>query len=166
MGLFGNLFKKKEKPIVKKKDELLANSSKVSMEQMEEIQVYLKDKMDADEYNSAFNQACRMIPQGQYKEAIALFESIRENSTDAYEKGSCESQIGACHFFLGDFEKALEFYAKSFHSGYDQGVIDFNIWEACEELMKIDGNKAKWSQYYLELFPSGEYARKAKKNVA
>ncbi|MNU83702.1 Tetratricopeptide repeat protein [compost metagenome] len=166
MGLFSGLFKKKEKPIVKKKDELIANSAKVSMEEMEGIQLFLKDKMDADEYNSAFNQACRMIPKGQYTEAIEVFESIRESSTDAYEKGSCDNQIGACHFFLGDFEKALEFYNKSFQSGYDKDVNDYNIWEACEELMKIDGNKAKWSQYYLELFPDGQYARKAKKNIA
>lgn len=164
MGLFSGLFKKKEKPIVKKNDELIANSSKVSMEQMEEIQLYLKDKMDADEYNSAFNQACRLIPKMQYTEAITQFESIREHSTDAYEKGSCDNQIGACYFFLGDFEKALECYNKSFHYGYDKDVNDYNIWEACEELMKIDGNKAKWSQYYLELFPDGQYARKAKKN--
>lgn len=164
MGLFSGLFKKKEKPIFKKKDELFANSAKVSMEEMEEVQLFLKDKMDEDEYNSDFNQACRLIPQRQYTEAIMLFESIREHSTDAYEKGSCENLIGACHFFLGDFEKALAFYSQSFHSGYDKEVNDYNIWEACEELMKIDGNKAKWSQYYLELLPDGQYARKAKKN--
>ncbi len=165
MGLFGNLFKKKEKPIVKKKDELLANSSKVSMEEMEEIQVLLKDRMDADDYNSVFNQACRLIPQGRYTEAITLFESVHKHSTDDYEKGSCESQIGACHFFLGDFENALEFYTRSFHSGYDKNVVDFNIWEACEELMKIDGNMARWSQYYLGVFPNGDYAKKAKKYI-
>jgi len=165
MGLFSGLFKKKEKPIFKKKDELFANSAKVSMEEMEAVQEFLEEKMDPDEYNSSFNKACRLIPQRQYTEAITMFESIRGNSADAYEKGSCENQIGACHFFLGDFEKALEFYIKSFHSGYDKRVIDYNIWEACEELMKIDGNKAKWSQHYLELLPDGEYARKAKKNL-
>lgn len=157
MGLFSGLFKKK--------DELFAKSGELSMEDIEQIQAALKDKMDADVYNSVFNQACRLIPKKQYKEAIAIFESIRENSTDAYEQGSCESQIGVCHFFLGDFEKALEFYTKSFHSGYDKRVNDYNIWEVCEELMKKDGEHAKWSQYYLELFPEGQYAVKAQKNI-
>ena len=165
MGLFSGLFKKKEEPIFKKKDELFANSAKVSMEEMEEVQLFLKDRMDANDYNSIFNQACRLIPKKQYAEAIALFESVRENSDDAYEKASCESQIGVCHFFMGDFEKALAFYTDSFRSGYDKDVIDYNIWEACEELMKIDGNKAKWSQQYLEVLPDGQYARKAKKNI-
>jgi tetratricopeptide (TPR) repeat protein len=158
MGLFSGLFKKK--------DELFANSSELSMEEMEKIQLSLKDKMDGEVYNSVFNQACRLIPKKQYVEAIALFESIRENSSDAYEKGSCESQIGVCHFFLGDFEKALDFYTLSFHSGYDKRVNDYNIWEACEELMKIDGNKAKWSQVYLELFPDGQHAKRATKYLA
>jgi tetratricopeptide (TPR) repeat protein len=155
MGLFGGLFKKKE--------ELFANSAKLSMEEMEQIQLSLKDKMDPETYHSAFNQACRLIPKKQYQEAIMLFEAIRENSTDAYEKGSCESQIGVCHFFLGDFEKALDFYTRSFHSGYDKRVNDYNIWEACEKLVTIDGNKDKWLNYYLELFPDGQYAGKATK---
>ncbi|MNJ86160.1 hypothetical protein D3C87_36470 [compost metagenome] len=158
MGLFGGLFKKK--------DELFANSGKLSMEEIEKIQLSLKDKMDGEVYHSVFNQACRLIPQKQYTEAIALFESIRENSTDTNEKGSCESQIGVCHFFLGNFEKALDFYTLSLLSGFDKRVNDYNIWEACEELMKIDGNKAKWSQHYLELFPDGQYAGKANKFLA
>lgn len=153
MGLLGGLFKKK--------DELFANSEKLSMEEIEQIQLSLKDQMDSETYHSVFNRACRLIPKKQYLEAIVLFESIRENSTDAYEKGSCESQIGACHFFLGDFEKALDFYTQSFHSGYDKRVNDYNIWEACEKLVTIDGNKEKWPNYYLELFPEGQYAGKA-----
>lgn len=158
MGLFGGLFKKK--------DELFANSAKMSMEEIEGVQLSLKDKMDADTYDSAFNQACRLIPKQQYAEAITQFESIRENSTDGYERGSCESQIGVCYFFLGDFEKALDFYTQSFHSGFDKRVNDYNIWEVCEELMKRDRDKAKWSRCYLELIPDGQYASKASKNLA
>lgn len=165
MGLFNGLFKKKEEPLVKRKDELFADSSRLSMEEMEQIQELLEDNMDADEYHSTFNQACRLIPKRRYAEAILQFTSIRETTADSYEKASCENLIGACHFFLGDFEQALEFYAQSFHSGYDKEVIDYNIWEVCEELMKRDGNKSKWSRYYLELLPDGEYARKAKKKL-
>lgn len=44
-------------------------------------------------------------------------------------------------------------------------MMDDNIWEACEELMKVDGDKAKWSQYYLELIPGGKYTGKANKHV-
>lgn len=165
MGLFGRLFKKKEKPLVKRKDELVADSSRLSMEEMEQIQELLEDNMDADEYHSAFNQACRLIPKRRYAEAILQFTSIHETTSDSYEKASCENLIGACHFFLGDFEQALKFYTQSLDSGYDKEVVDYNIWEVCEELIKRDGNQSKWSRYYLELLPDGEYARKAKKKL-
>ncbi|MFC6095548.1 tol-pal system YbgF family protein [Flavobacterium qiangtangense] len=157
MGIFSGIFKKKEG--------LAVNSGQLSMEDIEKIQLSLKDNMDAATYNSVFNQACRLIPKKQYNEAIALFSAIAENSTDTVEKGSCESQIGVCHFFLGDYEKALEFYIKSYNTGYDEEMADFNIWEVCEKLMKADGDNARWSQQYLNIFPNGKCAAKAKKNI-
>lgn len=157
MGIFSGLFKKN--------NDLVAHSKDLSMEEIEKIQLSLKDKMDADTYNSTFNQACRLIPKGKYTEAIALFSAIEENATDAHEKGNCQNQIGVCHFFLGDFEKAIEFYAQSYKNGFDKSMMDDNIWEACEELMKADGDKAKWSRYYLDLIPDGKYTGKAQKHV-
>jgi len=157
MGLFGGLFKKKEG--------LAANTGQMTMEEIEKIQLSLKDRMDPDTYNSVFNQACRLIPKKQYAQAIALFEAVRENTGDATEKASCDSQIGVCHFFMDEHEKALDDYTRAFRAGHDQQMSDFNIWEVCEILMKKDGNKAKWSQEYLALFPNGEYAAKAKKNL-
>lgn len=158
MGLFGKLFKKK--------DDLFANASELTMEEIEKIQLSLKDRMSPDTYNSVFNQACRLIPKKKYTQAISLFESIRDNTTDAHEKGNCNSQIGVCHFFLGDYEKALEHYTLSFHSGYGRDVADFNIWEVCEKLMKQDGNSIRWAQHYLDLFPDGQYAGKAQKYLS
>ena len=160
MGLFSRLFKKK-----KKNKDLVAHSNDLSMEEIEKIQLSLKDKMDADVYNSIFNQACRLIPKGQYEEAIAMFSVIEENSTDTHEKGNCQNQIGVCHFFLGDFEKAIGFYVQSYKSGFNKSMMDDNIWEACEELMKKDGDKAKWAQYYLSILPDGNYAGKAQKSL-
>lgn len=86
MGIFSGLFKKDKN--------LVAHSKDLSMEEIEKIQLSLKDKMDADVYNSTFNQACRLIPKGQYTEAITLFTAIEENTTDAHEKGNCQNQIG------------------------------------------------------------------------
>ncbi len=157
MGFFSGLFKKN--------NDLVAHSDQLTMEEIEKIQLSLKDKMDADTYNSTFNQACRLIPKGQYNEAIALFSAIEENSTDAHEKGNCQNQIGVCHFFSGNFKKALEYYTHSLKNGFDRSMMDDNIWEVCEELMKADGDKINWSQRYLELLPDGKYVGKAKKNM-
>lgn len=155
MGLFSGLFKKDK--------DLVAHSNDLSMEEIEKIQLSLKDKMDADVYNSTFNQACRLIPKRQYNEAIALFGAIEDNTADLHEKANCQNQIGVCYFFLGDFEKALEYYTHALRNGFDKNMMDDNIWEACEELMKKDGDKTKWAQHYLSLFPDGSYAGKAKK---
>lgn len=157
MGFFSGLFKKDK--------DLVAHSRDLSMEEIENIQLQLKDKMDADVYNSTFNQACRLIPKGQYAEAITLFSTIEENTTDLHEKANCQNQIGVCHFFLGDFEKAIELYVLALNNGFDKNMMDDNIWEACEELMKKDGNKSKWAQRYLHLLPEGNYVNKANKNL-
>jgi tetratricopeptide (TPR) repeat protein len=144
--------------IFKKDDQLIANSENVSMEAIAKIQSALKDKMDPEIYNSAFNQACMLIPKAQYAEAIALFETVRETAASNAEKGNCENSIGACYFFLGDFEKALDYYTQSFHNGFDTSIIEDNIWEVCEELIKSAGDQAKWSGHYAELFPNGKYS--------
>ncbi len=157
MGFFSGLFKKDK--------DLVAHSNDLSMKEIENIQNNLKDKMDADVYNSTFNQACRLIPKGEYAEAITQFTTIEEKTTDSHEKANCQNQIGVCHFFLGDFEKAIEHYVLALNGGFDKRMMDDNIWEACEELMKKDGDKAKWSNHYLQILPEGNYAGKAKKNL-
>ena len=155
MGLFDSFFGKK-------KENLIAHTKGTSMEEMERIQNSLSGKMYADVYNNTFNQACRLVPKGKYSEAMVMFEDVKANTTDVEKKGTCDNQIGVCHFFLGDFEKAITYYYSSIQNQFDASMADDNIWEACEELMKKENDKQKWAQHYLSLMPNGNYAKTAK----
>lgn len=158
MGIFDSIFRKK-------KDDLVAHTNDVSMQDMEKIQNSLQGKMDDSVYNNTFNQACRLVPKGQYAEALAMFENVKANTADAHQKGNCDNQIGVCHFFMNDFEKAIEAYANSIQNGFDRSMADDNIWEACEKLMQRDHDKARWAKHYLELLPNGNYKGKAQKHL-
>ncbi len=156
MGLFDAFFGKK-------KDNVLAHTNNLSMQEMEQIQNSLEDKMAPEDYNNTFNQACRLVPKGKYAEALIMFEQVKANTNDTDQKGTCDNQIGVCHFFLGDYEKAIESYASSFKNGFDKGMADDNIWEACEKLMKKENDKARWAGHYLSILPQGNYSGKAQK---
>jgi tetratricopeptide (TPR) repeat protein len=158
MGLFDSFFGKK-------KDNLLAHTNHLSMDEMSSIQDSLEDKMDPADYNNAFNQACRLVPKGKYADALAMFESVKANTTDTEKKGTCDNQIGVCYFFLGEYEKAIEFYTSSFYNGFDKAMADDNIWEACEKLMKKENDAAKWAKHYIHILPQGNYLKKAKKLI-
>lgn len=156
MGLFDSFFGKK-------KDNLVAHTNNLSMQEMEQIQNSLEDKMAPADYNTTFNQACRLVPKGKYAEALGMFEQVKANTTDTDQKGTCDNQIGVCYFFLGDYEKAIDYYASSFTNGFDKSMADDNIWEACEKLMKKENDKAKWARHYLSILPQGTYSGKAQK---
>lgn len=155
MGLFDSFFGKK-------KDNLIAHTNGMSMEEMERVQNELRDKMDSNDYNNTFNQACRLVPKGKYTEALTMFEQVKENTSDIEKKGTCDNQIGVCYFFLGDYEKAISFYVSSLKNAFDKDMADDNIWEACEKLMQKDSDTQKWALHYLSFLPNGNYAKKAK----
>lgn len=158
MGLFDSFFGKK-------KDSLITHTNHLSMEEMEKIQDSLSDKMSPEDYNNTFNQACRLVPKGKYADALTMFEHVKNNATDKNTKGTCDNQIGVCYFFLGDYEKAIEYYVSSFHNGFDKAMADDNIWEACEKLMKKEGDNQKWAKYYISILPEGNYSKKAQKLI-
>ena len=90
--------------------------------------------------------------------------SSAEPTCDSGQRGDAESQIGAAHYFLGDFHKAIEFYVAARTHGADESMMDDNLWEACEALVN-KGEKAA-AQRYLELCPEGSYVKKAKKALS
>jgi tetratricopeptide (TPR) repeat protein len=156
MGLFDSFFGKK-------KDNLLAHTNRLSMDDMSRVQDSLEDKMNPADYNNTFNQACRLVPKGKYAEAMAMFESVKANTTNTEQKGTCDNQIGVCQFFLGEYEKAIEAYTSSFHHGFDKDMADDNIWEACEKLMEKEDDNSRWANHYIRILPQGNYRKKAEK---
>ena len=156
MGLFDSFFGKK-------KDNLITHTNNLSMEEMEKIQDSLSDKMAPEDYNNTFNQACRLVPKGKYADALMMFEQVKSKAPDQNTKATCDNQIGVCYFFLGDFEKAIEYYRSSFQNGFNKDMADDNIWEACEKLMKKDNDNVKWARHYISILPNGNYLKNAQK---
>ncbi len=98
----------------------------------------------------------------KYEQCIAAYKAVAEKYPD--ELGNAESQIGAAQYFLGDFNGAITSYVAARTHGADESMMDDNIWEACEALVK-KGEKSA-AQRYLELCPQGSYVKKAQKALS
>jgi tetratricopeptide (TPR) repeat protein len=118
--------------------------------------------VSTDSESDAVNAASGLLLDQKYLECIAAYEALAAKYP--HRKGDADSQIGAAHYFLGDFNKAIEFYVSARTHGADESMMDDNLWEACEALVK-KGDKAA-AQRYLELCPSGSYVKQAKKALS
>lgn len=115
-----------------------------------------------DAESDAVNAAAGLMLDRKYVECIAAYAAVAEQYPE--RRGEAESQIGAAHYFLGDLHKAIEFYVLARTHGADESMMDDNLWEACEALVK-KGEKAA-AQRYLELCPTGSSVKKAQKALS
>lgn len=145
MGLFG-LFGKK----------------KLTLEQADNInkQHTAKTPVTQDEEKAMVREASGALTGGNFKKAIELYTGM----ADKYpaNKGLYLGQAGAAYYFMEDYTKAIEYYVMAKNEGANAGMMDDNIWEACETIY----NKTKDSaaiEKYLEYYPDGNYAKKTKK---
>jgi tetratricopeptide (TPR) repeat protein len=122
------------------------------------LQTDLLKQLELGNSAKAINAAATMMMKKMYNEAIAAYQHIAEKFPK--EKGTAHGQIGAAHFFKGDYEKAIEYYVSARSNGEHAGMMDDNIWEACETLYKQSQDK-KWANKYLELCPEGAYKKQA-----
>lgn len=109
--------------------------------------------------DEAINFAARLMENEQYTVAIAYFSAIAIQYP--HEQGLCESQIGAAYYFLGDYDRAIEYYLQACTSGMNPYMMEDNIWEACETIFQKNNNLAAIEQY-LQLYPEGKYKGDAK----
>ncbi len=112
--------------------------------------------------------ASKLMTSKKFRESLDLYKILSENYPN--NKGLYESQIGAAYYFLGEYEKAIEYYISSLNNGGNKSMMDDNIWEAAEAFSKLDLLLANGSiikpknliEKYVELFPNGSHAKKAK----
>jgi tetratricopeptide (TPR) repeat protein len=69
-----------------------------------------------------------LMLDGAYNEAIALYDQIAVDYPD--EIGACLDGIGAAHYFLRNYETAIEFYERALANGADPFGIVESIAEA------------------------------------
>ena len=149
MGLFSNLFGKK----------------KITLEQANDknTEFIAKNPEAENNENALMRQASSALTNGEYEKSIELYEKMASDFPE--NRGLYLSQVGAAHHFLNDYNTAIEYYVKAKNEGADDNMIDDNIWEACEEIYKNNNDKTSIEKY-LEYYPSGNYAKKAKKILA
>jgi tetratricopeptide (TPR) repeat protein len=146
MGLFDSLFGKKKITLAaadKKNDDFIA-----------------KNPIAKNDENEMMRNASKLMTSGNYAESLDLYKKLSENYPQ--NKGLYESQIGVGYYFLGDYNKAIEYYVSGMNNGGDKNMMDDNIWEATEALYNQTEDKSKLEQYKI-LFPNGNYKKKAEK---
>jgi len=127
------------------------------------------DKMHDELYNNISTSlsteseltknAIKLLTSGKHIESIEVYKQLI-NEYPA-QRNTYESQIGANYYFLGEFEKAIEYYTLSINHGFNKSMSDDNIWEACLALYEKIKNK-HYIQQYMEQFPQGNFIKKAK----
>ncbi|MEM8534840.1 MAG: YbjN domain-containing protein [Chloroflexota bacterium] len=110
-------------------------SNGVSMDEAAHIQEGLLAHTEAtDDVDEQINRAARLMTSQQYEQSIQAYEQIAEKYPD--KQNICESQIGVAYYFLGEYEKAIQFYKQALEHGADAAMMADNIAEAEEALAK------------------------------
>ncbi len=76
--------------------------------------------------------AAMLMADGKYEETIAAYSAIADQ--DPSSVGVCHSQIGAAHYFLGQYETAIKHYEIALQNGANESMMNDNIVEAREAI--------------------------------
>jgi tetratricopeptide (TPR) repeat protein len=146
MGFLDSLFGKKKMT--------LDDANKVNQ------QYTAQNPVPASNENAMMRQATSCMTSGKFQESIDLYQQL----ATAYpaRKDTYLSQIGAGHYFLGDYMQAIDYYVQARDLGSNASMMDDNIWEACETIYKNTQDKAAIERYFA-LCPSGSHGRAANK---
>ncbi|MDB5283677.1 MAG: hypothetical protein JWO06_2752 [Bacteroidota bacterium] len=150
MGLF-DMFKKSDKKMT------LEEADAVNKKFTSENPVPTSDE------NGQMRKAAGLLSSQKFQESLDIFKQLAND----YPGNSALylSQVGVNYYFLNDFENALDYYTQALNKGFDKGMSDDNIWEACEALYNKAGDKS-YLQKYLSLLPGGNHTKDANKLLA
>jgi tetratricopeptide (TPR) repeat protein len=90
-----------------------------------------------------------LMLSGAYPEAIDAFAAIAQRYPDL--RDGMHNNTGACYFFLGRFEEAVQQYVLARDTGYDPRSSEENIFEAVAKASQA-GNPAAL-EWYLAAYP-------------
>lgn len=106
----------------------------MSLEEARALQDKLLAGMSTSPLDDKINAAARLMLEGRHEDCMQAYAAIAAEHPE--KRATAEGQIGACQFFLGNFEQAIAHYEKAKELGEDAGMMDDNIQEAQEELAK------------------------------
>lgn len=131
----------------------------LSMEAAQQLQSKFEDQIKDPQSTATdlINIAGKLLTGQRFEEAIELLEQVVERFPK--EKGECLNTIGACHYYLQNYEQAIKHYMEALEEGGNQERVAYNVWESCEALIKSveDRNeKMKWKFFFKEHFPNSD----------
>jgi tetratricopeptide (TPR) repeat protein len=92
--------------------------------------------MRSADFGAKVSTADWLMLENNHKGAIALYDQIAIDHPQ--EAAICLRCVGAAHYFLGNFETAIEFYQKALAAGEDAEIIAADIDEARDAIMMRD----------------------------
>lgn len=116
--------------------------------------------LGSDEYDPAYrliNAATDLLLGGLFDDAIEAFAEVEERLPQW--RGHCQNSIGVAYFYLRQYEKSLEHYLAALEAGESPHRMEYNVWEACNELYQStpDRNeKMRWVFFFKEHFPHSQ----------
>ena len=130
----------------------------LSKRQAEDLHSALENMLSSNsELSKMLNIAAQLSSSGRYEESNMALEKILARYPE--DAATCLNMMGANFFFLQDYPKAIDFYLKALKQGESKEMIEFNVWEACVELMKQATDETQrnhWRTLYRQHFPQGE----------
>lgn len=109
-------------------------SEGMTLEEARDLQETLLAVLHTDEISEKVNAAARLLLSRDYEGSIRAYQAIAVQHPE--RRGDCEGQIGAAHYFLGDYEAALSHYESARDHGADPDMMQDNIDEARQALSK------------------------------
>lgn len=112
----------------------------LSLEEARALQDKLLAGLSTSPIDDKINAAARLMLEGRHQDCMQAYAAIAAEHPE--KRGTAEGQIGACQFFLGNFEQAIAHYEKAKELGEDAEMMNDNIQEAQEELAKAAAEAA------------------------
>jgi tetratricopeptide (TPR) repeat protein len=109
-----------------------APSSPVASEQREAVARI----MESSDFCAKTSVADWLLFEKNHDGAIALYDRIAADHPA--ETGFCLRSIGTVHYFLGNYETAIDFYQKALAEGEDPEIIAADISEARDAITMRD----------------------------
>jgi tetratricopeptide (TPR) repeat protein len=92
--------------------------------------------MQSSEFYAKTSVADWLLFEKNHTGAIALYDRIAIDHPE--ETGFCLRSIGTAHYFLGNYETAIDFYQNALARGEDPEIIAADISEARDAIMMRD----------------------------
>lgn len=102
--------------------------------------------------------AGKLTAAGKYEESNLALKKILEKFPDMV--GSCVIRMAANFFFMRQFPKAIEYYLQALKLGENAEIIEFNVWEACAEIIEQSAQEEEvkyWQDLFYKYFPQSRY---------